>query len=347
MNKIIADRAKGILVVTGVGSSPCLLEDLKLTLDYITLKEIQFGPEEQLFIAAKDIPMTALGQTWSTKGYLVDGSQCQPTGDKAFIRRVEAMPMRFMFEEKSDPTESVDVLSHSGIHQVGSYMRMGLLDRVAAGKKRAQAKSHTWWEHRESMTGNFQKDEFTARVMDHLADQYDGRIGSNPPTWRCPRVGDKVDENQPVARNLRRLSMGTAAHVNEQGISDEGMSDLDPQEAYSVVKSVVSIPRQAAEETNENPKVAKLKDRLIEIHARLFSGVANKGPPKRRKFGTAKIKLKLNPKIYGHREHQRPEERAEAIKKLLMKFIESGWIESSDCEWASPAFIVPKKAEGE
>ena len=31
---------------------------------------------------------------------------------------------------------------------------------------------------------------------------------------------------------------------------------MDPQEAYTTVKSIVSIPRQAAEEAKENPKVA-------------------------------------------------------------------------------------------
>ena len=62
VNEIIADRAMGILVVTGIGSSPCPLEDLKLTLDSINLSEMQFGPEEQLFIDAKGIPMPAPGQ---------------------------------------------------------------------------------------------------------------------------------------------------------------------------------------------------------------------------------------------------------------------------------------------
>ena len=35
------------------------------------------------------------------------------------------------------------------------------------------------------------------------------------------------------------------------------------------------------------------------------------------------------------------------MKKLLAEFIERGWIEPSDSEWASPAFIVPKKEKGE
>ena len=55
-------------------------------------------------------------------------------------------------------------------------------DRVATRKEGSQAKSPHWWDDREVVMGKFQKDEFVARVMDHLADQYDGPIGSDPPT---------------------------------------------------------------------------------------------------------------------------------------------------------------------
>ena len=141
--------------------------------------------------------------------------------------------------------------------------------------------------------------------------------------------------------------MVIATHDDEDGISDEEKSDSDPEEAYTAVRSVVSIPKQAAEEAQENPKVAELKKRLISAYPRLFSGVANKNPPDRGRFGTARIKLKPNPKIYRHREYQLQGDRAEAMKKLLAEFIERGWIEPSDSEWASPAFIVPKKEKGE
>ena len=188
--------------MTGIGSRLCPLEDLKLTLDSITLNKMQFGPEEQLFIDAKGIPMPALGKACSTKAFLVDRSQCQPTGDEAFIRRVEALPMRVMFEEKSDPTESVDVLSDSEIDRVVAHMRMGMHDRVAARKGRAKAKSTHWLVDRELVTGKFEKDEFVARVMDHFADKCDGPIGSDPPTGSFPRVGDKFDELQALARNV-------------------------------------------------------------------------------------------------------------------------------------------------
>ena len=122
------------------------------------------------------------------------------------------------------------------------------------------------------------------------------------------------------------------------------MSDGDP---YTAVTSVVWIPREAAEEAKENLKVAELKDRLFEACPRLFGGVANKIPPDRRKFGSVKMKLKLNPTICGDREHQQQGERAEAMKKLLMEFIERGGVEPSDRECASRAFIFAKKEKGE
>ena len=136
-------------------------------------------------------------------------------------------------------------------------------------------------------------------------------------------------------------------HDDEDGISDEEKSYLDPEEAYTAVRSVVSIPKQAAEEAQENPKVAELKERLINAYPRLFSRVANRNPPDRGRFGTARIKLKPNPKIYRHREYQLQGDRAEAMRRLLAEFIERGSIEPSDSEWASPAFIVPKKEKGE
>ena len=138
--------------------------------------------------------------------------------------------------------------------------------------------------------------------------------------------------------------MGRAPHADEDGISDEEKSESDPEEAYTAVRSVVSIRKQAAEEAQENPKAAELKERLIHAYPRLFSGVANKNPPDRGRFGRAKIKLKPNPNIYRHREYQL---HGEAMRKLLAELIERGWIEPSDSEWASPAFIVPKKEKGE
>ena len=144
VEKIIADRAKGILVITGIGSTPCPLEGLKSTLDSITLNEMSFGPEEELFIDAKGVSMPSPGQAWGTKAFLVDGAQAQPTGDEAFIRRVEAVPMKVMFEPKEgtdQPIDGIDVLSHAKIDDVVNYMRMGMHDRVAAKKRRAMVTS--------------------------------------------------------------------------------------------------------------------------------------------------------------------------------------------------------------
>ena len=117
-------------------------------------------------------------------------------------------------------------------------------------------------------------------------------------------MGADSDKTQADAANFRRLSVGSAPHDDEEGISDEEKSDSDPEEAYTAVRSVVWIPKQAAEEAQENPKAAELKERLINAYPRLFSSAANKNPPDRGRFGTARIKLKPNPKIYRHREYQ-------------------------------------------
>ena len=350
VEKMVADRAKGILVITGIGSTPCPLESLKSTLDSITLNEMSFGPEEELFIDAKGVSMPSPGQAWGTKAFLVDGAQPQPTGDEAFIRRVEAVPMRVMFEPKErtdQQIDGIDILSHSEIDHVLNYMRMGMHDRVAAKKRRDMVTSPHWWDDKMLVTGKYENDEFVARVMDHIADQYDGPVGSDPPTLDFRRIGASSDKNQANTANFRRLSVGRAPHDNEDGISDEEKLDSDPEEAYTAVRSVVSIPKQAAEEAQENPNVAELKESLINAYPRLFSGVANKNPLDRGSFGTAKIKLKPIPKIYRHREYQLQGDRAKAMKKLLAEFIERAWNEPSDSEWASPAFVVPKKEKGE
>ena len=147
VEKIVADRAKGILVITGIGSTPCPLEGLKSTLDSITLNEMSFGPEEELFIDAKGVSMPSPGQAWGTKAFLVDGAQAQPTGDEAFICRLEAVPMKVMFEPKEgtdQPIDGIDILSHSEIDDVVNYMRMGMHDRVAAKKRRTMVTSPHW-----------------------------------------------------------------------------------------------------------------------------------------------------------------------------------------------------------
>ena len=100
--------------------------------------------KEELFINAKGVSMPSPGQAWGTKAFLVDEAQAQPTGDEAFIPRVEAVPMRVMFEPKEgtdQPVDGNDILSHSKIDHVVNYMRMGMHDRVAAKNRRAMVTS--------------------------------------------------------------------------------------------------------------------------------------------------------------------------------------------------------------
>ena len=325
VEKIVADRAKGILVITGIQSTPCPLECLKSTLDSITLKEMSFGPEEEVFIDAKGFSMPSPGQAWGTKAFLVDEAQAQPTGDEAFICRVEAVPMQAMFEPKemaNQPMDGIDVLSHAQIHHVVIYMRMGMHDCVAAKKGRDMVTSLHWWDDKMLVTGKYEKDEFVTRVLHHIADQYDGLVGSDPPKWDFSRMGAGSDKSQADAANFRGLSVGSAPHDDEDGILDEEKSDSDPEEAYTAVRLVVLIPKQAAEEAQKNLKVAELTERLINAYPRLFSGVANKNPSRSGEVWHSRDQAEAEHKIYRHQEYQLQGDRAEAMKRLLAEFIE-------------------------
>ena len=70
-------------------------------------------------------------------------------------------------------------------------------------------------------------------------------------------------------------------------------------------------------------------------------------PRVREPYGEAKIRLKLDPRVYRHREFALRGERKEAMKKILREFIERGWLEPCHSEWASPCFVPPKKVAGE
>ena len=149
--------------------------------------------------------MPSPGQAWGTKAFLVDGAQAKPTGDEAFIRRVEAVPMRVMFEPNKgtdQPMDGIDVLSHAGIDHVVNYMRMGMHDGVAAKKGQAMVTSPHWWDDKRLVTGKYEKDEFVARVMDHIADQYDDLVRSDPATWDFPGMGADSDKNSADAANF-------------------------------------------------------------------------------------------------------------------------------------------------
>ena len=80
LEKIVADRAKGILVITGIGSTPCPLEGLKSTLDSITLNKISFGPEEELLINARGLSMPSPGSSVGYQGFSGGSGACPAHG---------------------------------------------------------------------------------------------------------------------------------------------------------------------------------------------------------------------------------------------------------------------------
>ena len=173
----------------------------------------------------------------------------------------------------------VNTLSFDEIHRAVHYMKDAMHDRVTAKQARARVKSGHWWDDQNLITGKFTKNEFVARVMDHMAHQ-DETVGSNPRTWNFPHSGIRSKPDTPFnIQEFRKLSAGVHTHDGEEGMTDEEMSDADPEESYTAIRSVVKVPTAAAQEARENQKVDELRKRVVKDYTRLFSGVANKNPP--------------------------------------------------------------------
>ena len=277
----------------------------------------------------------------------MNGAQSHAMGNDALILRIPAVPMRVMFEESNHRKVEVKTLSFDEIDRVVQYMKDGMHDHGAAKQARGRVKSPHWWDDQNLITGKFTKNEFVVRVMDHMADQHE-LVGSNPPTCNFPRsgIGSKTDTPLNI-QEFRKLSAGLQTQDVEERMTDEEMSESDTEESYTAIRSVVTVGTAAAQEARESPRVYALRGRLVKNYWRLFSGVANKNPPDRGRLGTARKKLRPNPKVSEHRGYQLQGERKEAMKMLLKEFIERGCIEPLDSQWASPAFIVPKKEKGE
>ena len=237
VNKIIADRAKGVLVLTGLGSGDAPGEVLRFKIDSIALNEFVFAPDEEIFMDATGTSLPSPGRAWSTHAYYVNGAHCHPTGDEALIRRIQAVPMRVMFKESNDPKVEVKTLSFNEIDPVVYYMKDGMHDRVAAKQARSRVKSPHWWDDQNLINGKFTKNEFVARMTDHMADQ-DEPVGSNPPGWNFLRsgIGSKPDTAFNIQES-RKLSAGLQTHDNEEGMTDEEMSESDPEESYTGIRS--------------------------------------------------------------------------------------------------------------
>ena len=71
VKKIIANRAKGVLVLTGLGSGDARGEVLRSKIDSIALNEFVFARDERIFMDATGTSLPSPGQAWSTHAYYV------------------------------------------------------------------------------------------------------------------------------------------------------------------------------------------------------------------------------------------------------------------------------------
>ena len=198
-------------------------------------------------------------------------------------------------------------------------------DWVSQREGRGQDKA--WWEVDTIICGSYDGTTFVRRVLDHMLSQ-DEPVGGNPPTYDDLFRGKATDG-----------PMGNFRRPPEPKRSGNHTLHVSP---------VVLVPIKEEAEADECPKAQALRPRLKHKHGDTFCCGKPVFPPLvRGPYGEANIRLKPDPRVYRHREFALRGNRKEAMQQILPKFIDRGWLEPCQCEWASPWIVVPKKVAGE
>ena len=123
VNKLIDDRAKKVLVLTGLGSRDACGEVQRSKIDSVALNEFVIALDEEIFMTSLLSP----GQVWSTHAYFfLDCAKSHPTGNEALIQKIQALPMRVMFEESHGPKVQVKTLLFDKIEGFVHYIKRKL-----------------------------------------------------------------------------------------------------------------------------------------------------------------------------------------------------------------------------
>ena len=156
----------------------------------------------------------------------------------------------------------------------------------------------------------------------------DEPIGGNQPTYGDLLRGKARD--QPMGRLRRPPELRTSGVATPQ------------------VSSVVQVLGKAKAQSDECSKIRAFRARRKQkCGDPFFSRNPAFPPPVRGPYGEAKIRLKLDPRVYRHWGYALRGESKEAMEKILRKLIDKAWSEPCHSKWASPCFVVPKKQAGE
>lgn len=189
------------------------------------------------------------------------------------------------------------------------------------------------WTRRSTKTRGWSPGDWRSEVDWHLA-RYEG--------------DDPCEDLDPALALYTGLLCSPAAATAQCVPESRHGPRLQVPNPTRVVHSVVTVPAASKERAEQCEEVRRLK---AEIEARFrdtsLSGVPVKDPPKRCEWGEARIHLTPGATPYRARAFKMEGERGEALKKIIEQFVERGWLEKSHSEWASPAFVVPKKKPGE
>ena len=331
--KIKSNRAKALLVLMEKVWEDDRMVRLQDDLQRMTLNSYDFLAGQSIH---QDAGGKKLGNTPDrTTVVYVDGSLLDEwEADIRMVARVVAEPMRYMFaapsQEADQYTEGRDDLTTNELDAVVGYMHNPMHDIMSAKRSKEETK---WWEDDSIASAAFDGNAFVRRVLDHWADQDEPR-GGNPPTY-----GD-----------IYRTKCGI--HRPSGASKDPCALDLEQDQVHlsqdTHVKSMLQVPTKAKAFAYSDPRVQALREKIKADYAKnFFSGKPTKDPPIRGAYGEAKISLRHPHKVFRQREFALKGDWLEAMKAMLKEFMQRGWLETCTSEWASPAFVVPKKVAGE
>ena len=319
------DRTKAVFVVPMGCTEEESTRDWVASLNNMTLNKVVLLAGESVYQDAKGQPM--LPRKWPTEFHYVDGCLEQADApDFVCVNCVIAEPWRECFTVPPvDIGGSEDFLSDEGRDRVQAYM-----DRPFHGwviQREGEGHDKVWWEVDAIISGSYEGNTFVRRVSDHMSNQ-DEPVGGNQPTYAdqfCDKAGDRL------TGNLRRPP-------------EPKTSGVDTPE----VSSVVQVPGKVKAEFDGCTKIQALRARLKQKYGdTFFSGEPVSLPPICGPYGEAKIRLKPDRRVYRHQDIALRRKRKEAMEKILMEFIDQGWLEPCHSEWASLWFVVPRMVAGE
>ena len=285
---------------------------------------------------------------------IINHFQCRPTVDAFATSQNRRFPRYWSRQDSAwekDWSKEPLIWCNPPFRQLERVVNKFITDQ-ARGILIAPQRDQPWWPKLMDITVDLLKLPEGESIFDK-----GGLLPQPPPSWPVyaffvdGSLAELVDEPLKMSRSTWP-DMDESVFVSEV-VAIMSHHGILPSPTWELVKSeklVASVVRAGADGlTGQQKEIIEEKKSLImkEFGHDVLSGKLVPNPPVRGPYGEARIELLPGAAPKRARAFQLQGERGEALKKTLEEFQNLGWIEVSYSDWGSPAFMVPKKVQGE